>query len=374
MKAPAVPRSKLILTGDIFRPFLVNNRWESATWKNVRWLNGIVGTAAGLAGWEVSTVSWDPALTRDHQDVDVREIYDAMALPLNIDGWCKLTSQPALPTAIESRLLSMFTADLVVGYEMPEPLLRLLNRAGIAVIDVVLHPVRFMDDIIFALRTNRQDIHARLLCHEIQRHEMMRQAGFIKAKAAWMTPPLSLSSGAALLLGQIDTDRAAVDPTTGTLRSLADHAEVLLDLIVRSSTMLFRPHPYQPSDSKSLAFIKRLQSVRQTNANYYQLLAQNEIETVCALNSSGLVEAELFGKEAIWLAPPCYHFGVDSPQETRYGAAVAQDGAWYGPAFWDAIRLKTGLSEEHPVPLSPDRLRRSLNADWGFSAINKVVA
>ena len=368
-----MPRSKLILTGDIFRPFLVNNRWESATWKNVRWLNGIIGTAASLAGWEVSTVSWDPALTRDHQDVDVREIYDAMKLPLNVEGWCKLISQPALTTAVEDHLLSLFSADLVVGYEMPEHLLRLLNRAGVAVIDVVLHPVRFMDDILFALRTNRLDIHARLLRHEIQKIEMVRQAGFIKAKAAWMRQPLSLSPGASLLLGQVDTDRAAVDTATGTLRSLADHAEALLDLTVRSSMTLFRPHPYQPAESKSLAFIKRLQSVRLTNANFYQLLSQNEIETVCALNSSGLVEAELFGKEAIWLAPPCYHFGTDQPEGTGYGAAVPQDGAWYSPAFWEAIRLQAGLSEEHPVPLSPDRLRRSLNADWGFSAINRIV-
>lgn len=369
-----MPQSKLILTGDIFRPFLVNNRWESATWKNVRWLNGIIGTAAGLAGWEVSTVSWDPALTRRHQDVDVREIYDAMKLPLNIEGWCKLISQPALPTAVESQLQSLFSADLVVGYEMPEHLLNLLNRAGIAVIDVVLHPVRFLDDIIFALRTNRPDIHARLLRHEIQKNEMIRQAGFIKAKAAWMKQPLPLSSGASLLLGQVDTDRAAVDTATGALRSLADHAEALLDLVVRSSSTLFRAHPYQSAESKSLSFIKRLQSVRLTNANYYQLLSQNEIETVCALNSSGLVEAELFGKEAIWLAPPCYRFGTDNPEERKYGAAVPQDGAWYAPGFWEAVRLNAGLSEDHPVPLIPNRLRRSLNADWGFSAIDRVVA
>lgn len=369
-----MPKSKLILTGDIFRPFPVNNRWESATWKNVRWLNGIVGTAASLAGWEVSTVSWDPALVGDHRDVDVREIYDAMQLPLGVEGWGKLISLPTLPEEIERHLLSLFNADLVVGYEMPEHLLRLLNRAGVAVIDVVLHPVRFLDDIIFALRTNRQDIHARLICHEFQRSEMIRQAGFIKAKAAWMRPPHMLPPGASLILGQVDTDRAAVDPATGRFRSLVDHAETLLDLVVRSSVTLFRPHPYQFAESQTHSFFKRLPSVHVTNANYYHLLAQNEIETVCALNSSGLVEAELFGKEAIWLASPCYQFGTDGPEADKFGAIVPQDGGWYGPAFWEAIRLKAGISEEKPIPLSPDRLRRSMNADWGFAAINKVIA
>jgi hypothetical protein len=271
-------------------------------------------------------------------------------------------------------LLTLLQADLVVGYEMPELLLGLLDSAGLAVIDVILHPVRFMDDIIFALRTNRQDLHSRLLCHEVQRSEMIRQAGFIKAKAAWMTNPLSIAPGASLILGQVETDRAAVDPTTGTMRSLADHTEALLDLIVRSSKTLFRPHPYQPACSKSLDLIKRLRSVCLTDTNYYQLLSLPEVETVCALNSSGLVEAELFGKEAIWLAPPCYQFGTAHPDTTGYGAAVAQDGAWYTPKFWEAIRLNSGLSAEQPVPLSTNRLRRSMNADWGFSTIDKVVA
>lgn len=369
-----MPKSKLVLTGDFFRPFLVNNRWESATWKNVRWLDGIVGTSARLAGWEVSTVSWDPALAGDHTDVDVREIYDALKLQLSIEGWGKLISLPTLPEQVERHLISLFNADLVVGYEMPEHLLRLLNRAGIAVIDVVLHPVRFLDDIIFALRTNRQDIHARLLCHEIQKNEMIRQAGFIKAKAAWMRPPHMLPPGASLILGQVDTDRAAVDPSTGSFRSLVDHAETLLDLVVRSSATLFRPHPYQFTESQTHSFFKRLPSVHFTNASYYHLLAQNEIETVCALNSSGLVEAELFGKEAIWLTQPCYQFGTDAPEADKFGALVPQDGGWYSPTFWEAIRSKAGLSEEKSTPLSPDRLRRSMNADWGFAAINKVIA
>ncbi len=366
-------KPKLILTGDFFRPFKVGDRWESATWKNVRWLDGIVGTAAGLAGWDVSTVSWDHALNQNHQDVDVGQIYEAMKLPLNVDGWCKLISQPALPATVESYLLSLFDGDLVVGYEMPEHLLRLLTGAGITVVEVILHPVRFLDDLVFALRTNDEAIHSRLLSHQVPRDAMVRQAGFIKAKAAWMVPPLPISAGTSLILGQVDTDRAAVDPMTGSLRSLADHAETLLDLIVQSSSTLFRPHPYQTQGSGSLSFMRSLRSVRFTDANYYHLLSLPEVETVCAVNSSGLVEAELFGKKAIWLAPPCFEFGCKEPANAGYGAAVPQDASWYAPSFWKAIHLNTALSQEQPTPPSPNRLRRSMNADWGFSIIDRVV-
>ncbi|BAR99103.1 hypothetical protein BV133_1510 [Blastochloris viridis] len=360
------------MTGDIFRPFRLGQRWESATWKNVRWLDGIAGTAARLAGWDVATVSWDPALRRSHGNVDMPAIYDALGLPLDRAGWVELLRRPMLPDAIERELLDLFDADLVVGYEIPDHLLRILSRAGIAVVDVILHPVRFLDDVVFALRTNRADIHALLAQHAVAREAIALQAGLIRSKAAWMRPPLPLRPGAALVLGQVGDDRAAIDTATGRNRSLADHAGRLLELCADSSMVLFKPHPYDPAQSDTGITLRRLQAVQWTNANFYHLIAQPEIDVVCALNSSGLVEAEYFGKAALWLAPPLYRFGDTAPADGGFGDALPQDGAWCNPAFWSAVRGAGPAAVLAAV--RPNRLRRALNADWGFSSIDKVVA
>lgn len=365
---------ELVVTGDVFRPFDVGERWESATWKNIRWLDGIVGTAARLAGFEVRSVAWDEALPLGRGFVDTPALYAALGLPVSTRSWAELITRPALPESVEAMLRDLYAgADLVVGYELPDHLLRILGAAGVAVIDVILHPVRFLDDAVFALRTNRADIHARLLRHALPADLPVLQAGLIRSKAAWMTPPLPLRPGAALVLGQVAEDRAAVDPATGRFVGLADHADTILDLAVRSSMLLFKPHPYDRPGSAAQRMMRRLGAVQWTDANVYHLLAQPEIETVCAVNSSALVEAELFGKRVVRLAPSLYRFGDAAPVDGGYGEAVPQDGAWCEPDFWRAQR-SGNEGAGRLLPQRANRLRRSLNADWGFSSIDRVVA
>lgn len=366
---------KLILTGDVFRPFVVGTRVESATWKNVRWLDGIVGTAARLAGFEVSTVSWDEGLPDGAGFFDTPGLYGLLGLPLSIESWAELITGPALPEPVEAAIRSLFgAADLVVGCELPDLLLRILDAAGVAVVDVFSYPVRFMDDLVLALRTNRADIHALLLHHAFARDAAVLQAGLIKSKAAWMAPPLPLRPGTALVLGQVADDRAAIDPATGRFRQLADYADAIADLVRGAAMVLFKPHPYDRGDSSTQRMMRELGSVQWTDANLYHLLARPEIETVCAVNSSGLAEAELFGKRVVRLAPSLDVYGEAPPRAAGgYGEAVPQDGAWCDPSFWRTVR--TGQDGGAPL-LAPrdNRLRRSLNADWGFSAIDRILA
>ncbi|EJW13226.1 hypothetical protein A33M_0083 [Rhodovulum sp. PH10] len=349
--------SRLIVTGDVFRPFRRANGWESATWKNIRWLDGIVGTAARLAGWEVSTVAWDEGLPDGHGFFDTPAFYDLLGLPVSIESWAQVITRPSLPAEIEAAIATLLDADLVVGSEMPDHLLRILDAAGTAVVDVVAHPVRFLDDLVMALRTNRADIHARLLRHAFDLDAAVMQAGWIRSKVAWMAPPLPLVPGTALVLGQV-----------------ADHADTIRDLALASAMVLFKPHPYDRPDSATQRMMRGLGAVRWTDTNLYHLLARPEIETVCAINSSGLDEAEFFGKRVIRLAPPLHvHGDAPPPAAGGFGEAVPQDDAWCDPSFWRALR--TGDDEDRPL-LAPraNRLRRSLNADWGFCAIDRILA
>lgn len=367
---------RLVLTGDFLRPFPMPSGWESATWKNIRWLDGIVGTAARLAGFEVSTVSWDERLGVDAGYFDTPAAYRALGLPLSTDGWAHLAGLAEIDAELADALLAPFRDSLVVGYEMPDLLLALLDEAGIAVVDLVLHPLRFLDDLVFALRTNRPEIHALLLANELDAELPALSAGRIRSKAAWMAPPLPLSPGTVLILGQVARDRAALDAETGRFAHLGEHGAELLDLVTGASMALFKPHPYDQAASPSQVAMRAFGSVQRTEANLYHLLAQDEVEAVVALNSSGLDEAAVFGKRAVWLRPPLYAFGRTSPGPAGgFGEAVPQDGAWTEPAFW---RLLAAGTAQPVSPISgmprPNRLRKSMNADWGFGAIDRILA
>ncbi|MBR0813735.1 hypothetical protein JQ544_19540 [Bradyrhizobium diazoefficiens] len=365
---------RLTLTADLFRPYLVGTTWESGTWKHVRWLDGIVGTAARLGGWQVGTASWDARLRGDHHYFHTPDLYEQAGLPLTMEGWGKLLSLETLPAGVANAVTELFRGTTVVGYELPDLMCRLLDQAGIAVIDLILYPVRFLDDVVFAARTNRASIHRMLLHNLLDLRDAVLRAGFVRSKASFMTP-LNLRPGTTLILGQVPDDRAALDLETGRFVQLGDYLSDLIELSVRSSAVLFKPHPYDQPHSAARKAIKSLRSVGWTDLNLYQLLAQPEIETVCALNSSGLVEAELFGKRTIALKPPLYRFGTGAPgTDGGFGDAVPQSAGWYSPQTWHCL-----LDESHSLPefshgLEKDRLRRALNADWGFGAIDRVVA
>ncbi|MGP9810779.1 hypothetical protein ACTZWT_04625 [Rhodopseudomonas sp. NSM] len=366
--------ARLSLTADLLRPFRVGRAWESATWKHVRWLDGIVGTAARLAGWSVTTTSWDRGLVRDHNYFHTPDLFEAAGLPLSIEGWGRFLSLRTVPIEISEALAAPFHGTIVVGYELPELLCRIFDEAGIAVIDLILYPVRFLDDVVFAARTNRAAIHRLLLHHMLDPREFVVRAGFVRSKASFMRP-LGLTPGTTVILGQVPDDRSVLDTSTGRFTHLGDHLPALIDLCTRSAATLFKPHPYDPPDSATRKAMTSLRSVTSTDINLYQLLAQPEIETVCALNSSGLIEARLFGKPTIALKEPTVRFGEAAPRAGGgFGDAVPLNAGWYSPQTWEALLAgDEALVSQAPSLTEKDRLRRALNADWGFGHIDRVV-
>ncbi len=367
-----IPR--LALTADLLRPYRVGSTWESGTWKHVRWLDGIVGTAARLAGWNVTTVSWDAGLLHNHHYFHTPDLFESAGLPLTTEGWGQFLALKTVSDEIADALVTPFRGTTVIGYEMPDLLCNLFDQAGIAVIDLILHPIRFLDDVIFAARTNRASIHRILLQNMFDLSESVVRAGFIKSKASFMKP-MSLKPGTTLVLGQVPDDRAALDLETGTFSHLGEYLPDLIELAVRSSMMLFKPHPYDQPFSATRQAMAGLGGVTLTNANLYQLLAQPEIDSVCALNSSGLVEAGLFGKRTIALRPPLYRFGAGAPDDSGgFGDAVPQNAGWYSPLMWQSLLPGNKELPELPPRQEKDRLRRALNADWGFNEIDRIVA
>lgn len=263
----------------------------------------------------------------------------------------------------------------MVGYELPDLLCRIFDEAGIAVIDLILYPVRFLDDVVFAARTNRAALHRLLLHDMLDPRECILRAGFVRSKASFMRP-LGLTPGTTIILGQVPDDRSVLDIGTGRFTHLGDHLPALIDLCARSAATLFKPHPYDPPDSATRKAMSSLRSVTSTDINLYQLLAQPETETVCALNSSGLIEARLFGKQTIALKEPAVRFGEAPPTDGGgFGDAVPQNAGWYSPRTWEALLAgHEDILSKTPSSLEKDRLRRALNADWGFGHIDRVVA
>lgn len=368
--------SRVVFTGDLLRPFPTGSEWESATWKNIRWLQALISPHLGRLGIPQSRLAWD-AQTGPAQGMffDTPALYDRLGLPLGMASWTRLANLPAAPAALTEQIAPHVDGALVIGYEMPDPLLDALQATGTPYIDVVLHAVRFLPDLVFAMRTNHAGLHEALHCNRVQETDIESHAADIKAKAAWMAPPAELPPGSLLIFGQVHGDRSLINSTRGGFSSLLDHLPELIDLCDAHARVFFKPHPYDMNDSPSVRAMQSIGSVAFTTANAYHLMAQEHTQAVVALNSSCLHEARYFGKEAISLIPAMYDFSArHAPTDDRPGGLVAQTPTWLSESFWrKVLRLETPptCNTAHWVP---DRLRKTMNADWGFGQINKVMA
>lgn len=361
--------NRVVVTGDLLRLFPVSGgRWESASWKNIRWLWSLVAPAVAAAGLPARMLAWDPAMDPREGDVfETPAFYSKLRTDLSLSGWARLVRADALiPEGAWSDLLEHLRDALVIVWELPDSMRIALDRAGVRYVNVVVSPLRFLDDLVFALQTNVPSLHSLLLSRRFNSDEISRQVALIRAKAAWMDKPEPMPPGSALVLGQLDFDRALLS-ANGDSTHLGDHLGRLHRLCCEHPLVLYKPHPYAQGTSLSHRAMAQLPTVRWTKANLYHLLCQPEIERVVALNSSGLAEAEHFGKTAEWLAAPLYTFGSEP------GQLVPQDGQWIEPWFWRTALTGAARPETMPSPV-PNRLRRSVNADWGYGFIEKVVA
>jgi hypothetical protein len=263
----------------------------------------------------------------------------------------------------------------VIGVELPDVLHGVLSRRGIPLLDLVSHPIRFMDDILLGFRTNDAEVHAALLRHRYDLDRAVPFANLHRAKAAWM-PPLDLPGGAALITGQVATDKAVICRRTGRHLSLRDFIDRIFGICEEHPAVLFKPHPYQGPDCPSRRVIESFKSIRLVTENFYYLMGQEPITDVYAISSGTVAEAPYFGKRGHAFAEPLYLFGDRPPADGGVGECVPLLDDLLSPAFWaEALRPLAATRDGTPEgpPARPSRLRRSLNADWDYAFMDATV-
>lgn len=361
--------SRILIATDLLRPPPPAPR-ESVT-------RAITGWLYALLDWPLRRACPLPVQTiAQGAGFDTGRFHRLMGMEPGIAAWAALHFAPELPAAADAMVAEAFADSLVIGYELSPCITASLTRAGIPVIDSFCTSLRFLDDLLNAWRTNHAEVDTRLREHRFDETIAWRQAGLIRAKAAWM-PPLNVPEGTALLVGQVGSDRALIDHREGRLLGFDDYVESLFALAERHRTILYKPHPYADGYGRSETVIGRFRSFQQVGDNVYRLMSQPGLEAVYAISSGCVDEAVYFGKRG-------ERFHSSEPDRDAEGrdphgllAAVPVDQAWLEPSFWrDILAPLVEVSPgDEPAPADRShRIRRSLNADWGFLAIDQVVA
>lgn len=366
-------RRRIIFTGDIFRP-AANRFWPAQT-AEILWLWRLLRRQIELAtGIAPGVVAWptDLTLRSGLAPETVPAFLDLMGVPRSIEGWAVAQDATALPDIVEGYLGALFEAAIVIGFELPPVLRRLLDRAGVPFLDLMVHPARFLDDLTFALGTNCAEMRAIAARHCLSADFLMTMAGLQSAAAGHGFEP-DFPRGALLFLGQRRHDRTLV--RDGRFRDARDFVTELRALAARHSMLLLKPHPQEPDEPGLLALELGFPASRLVTDNVYKLLSSDHLAATVSLSSSAGLEAQFFGKESCHLVrSPCR---LVSLGESSLGSYLDLDWSMLAPDFWRAV-LAPHLSCSPPdgmiIPFKPNRLRISRNAFGRFNEIDTDVA
>ncbi|SEA65257.1 hypothetical protein [Rubrimonas cliftonensis] len=372
MTAPAIRR--IVFTGDFLRPSPY--RWRPTQHYNIRWLRQLLGAPLGLATrLPIETVVWGRGSVAS-EGVDgaaAALIYDAFGLPRSSDGWARLSTAAAVPDLVETFIHGLFRDALVIGFETPPMLEGCLRRAGVPHIDVINHPVRFLDDIFLGFRSDLAPVRAALARHAVREDRLRLMAG-VQAAAAQRLFEKALEPRSLLFLMQVADDRSQI--RDGAFVGATDYLEEIAALARGFSRVYVKEHPLQPRSPHSRAILARCPNAETAVENFYSLVATDQIAAVASLSSSATLEAGYFGKAAHYLLGAPYALAPDGRAPAPHEHVGVFD-AFLTPDFWrealDGTVPVTATDGLRP-PFKPNRLRASLRSFWGFNQIDTDAA
>ena len=284
------------------------------------------------------------------------------------DRHCWFDPGALSPEGLDALREAIGEDTLIVGYELSEMTRAALSRAGLAYLDIWLHPVRFADDILFAMRASDPAVQSRLSAFELPHEALAAQADILKVQnyRGFAKFERNLVEGAALLIGQTARDKSVLG-RDGFL-GLSDFQEEVARLSRQHPRVYFSRHPNEPRlDPDARALLSRHDNIVEIEAPTYHLLADGRLDTVAGISSSVLEEARFFGKRTVrFFRPP---FPLDG--DARY-TTILQSLCF--SHFWAEILRDVAPTE----PCAPagfidpkNKLRHALSFYWGYRDIDR---
>ena len=363
------PPTRIVIAADFLRPLFGDER-RCSTHAIVPWLRALLDwPLSQVCALPVQSLGWG-------EGFDTPGFYRALGRPTSIESWAAVHYATDLPAQAQSMIAEAFEGSVVIGYELPPCVVNVLRQHSIPVVDMVVAPLRFLDDLLLGVRSTVRAVQERVERYRFDDAIAWQQAGLLRAKMAW-APFEPLPENTALVVGQVGFDSALIHREQGRHLSLADYVEDLFEIAERHETVLYKPHPYEAPYGPSGSVISRFKSFRRTDANVYQLLSQPNLGSVYAISSGCVTEAPYFRKSGLHFYQALHSFDHHTTADWGLLPLVAVDQHWMTPDFWRHLLepITEVRAGKWPALASrAHRIRRSMNADWGFMPVDDVVA
>lgn len=350
---------RVCFTGDILRP---GTNGKSSQWINIYWLEQFFGPSIRQAvSVPLEKVLW----LSGFGDFDASVIFHHYGMSPQPENWAQLYyADPTLKAA--EYVSSHFDSSVVIGFELSPFIMKCLDMAGIIYVDVTIHPIRYMSDIPLYFSTNNIKIYNALERYRLFDEALYAEGRMLAGVRRRMGYQAPRAHSVALLCLQTAQDRVLIDKNKFVRwESYLDQVLTLRDKFDR---ILIKPHPLETIQFDLGLLLDTVPSVEVIDKNFYQLIAKGDVDKVVSLSSGTTLEAKFLNVESDYLFRNYYNYIEDLG--VIHGAFVPVYGKFVDPDFWRDILesvVKTSGKSGYCSPFIPNRVRHSLNTDWGFS-------
>lgn len=263
---------------------------------------------------------------------------------------------------------------LIVGYELSEQTRRLLSKAGINYIDIWLHPVRFLDDVLFGFSSNNEEIFNKLnnFYYPTETYWMYADRLRIGAFKGWkrVIDNIKVKPNSALFVGQTLEDKAVCK--NGNMLNLLDFKKEFEQLGSQYSKVYYSRHPFlKTEDQHIIKYVESCSFASVIDIPTYHLLSHPNIAKVVTISSSVATEAKYFDKETEFLYRPV--FNESNKFDIRSYIPIFQD--FMTSHFWSVILspiVETKPCAKIEFIHKKDKIRDMLGFYWSYKQIDKI--
>jgi len=277
-----------------------------------------------------------------------------------------LPADAAFADLVADRLRDRFC----IGYELPPWLVKLLEAGDIPYVDLRLHPVRFMDDLLFAARASRPQAQAAMLAMAMPESEVIATAGLREAMCCYISAA-RVPENTLLVIGQRRFDATQI--IDGDFFDAHRCAEEVHRLCGHYDGVVLKPHPLDRNHSLlEVAAAAPCGVLGVIADNTYRMMALPQITGILTVNSGVAYEAPYFGKRVHTLVSPRLRltWRGAAPDPAAY---VSLNDVVLTPDFWRAV-LRPHVAVTPPDGMrlrpKPNRLRIAFDSFWNFQEID----
>jgi hypothetical protein len=349
----------VVVVGDLLRP--EGNGAPGGTDRPSLWLWNAIKRQIYLASGLPSEALTTAALTW----------IEGLRPPAEADAyWASVHDRLPPSEQISERIIKHLGRRFCIGYEMSPWLVRLLDQHAMPYVDLRLHPVRFLDDLLFAARASVPETQAALVSLAVQESEVFATAGLREAMCRFISEA-RVPDNTLLVAGQRRFDSTQI--VGGTFFDAFPRAAEIHAICARYSAVVLKPHPLDRHHSLlEVAVAAPTRVIGVIDDNAYRMLSLPQITAILTVNSGLAHEAPYFGKQVHALAPlsirPAWRGA--SPDA---GSHASLDDIVLTPDFWRIV-----LAPHTPVTAAdgmrlrpkPNRLRIALDSFWNYQEID----